>query len=739
MSKKKPSQKKRIVPKVAPKATVAAKTTNPAWTLERTPVTSAADPLLRKIFLGLAGLVLLITVGMSLGSGINADDEYQNDYSEKLVAYYATAGQDTSALNIPKGNMHLYGGFFDLVTGATNKVLGYDTLDRGYHHVRHIFNALFGVLLMLFVGLTAKEIGGWRAGILALLLAFLSPRLLGHSLMNPKDIPFAAGFAVANYYIILLLRTLPKPRWGTLVGLGLGIALALATRAGGLLLFGYLGLFLGLDFLLKYGVKGLTTQTKRIGTYALYGIGVAVVGYVLAILTWPYALQSPIAHPLKALGEFSELGVKIRVLFQGENVMSDKTVWYYPLLWMIKTIPLYALIGFAGSLVLLRSLLKKYAPIAVLLMLFATVFPLAYIMYKNSVLHDGWRHLIFVYPSLVVLAALFWLQLESIFKNNKIGQYAVYVILGLLMLESTLFIVRNPQYPYVYFNPIGGGLHGAYGNYETDYWGVSTKQALDWMEAQGILSENMQNPVVIGTSFWYPVSRLAGKYGDKVQVKYTRFNNRYSEQWDYGIYPSRYIRGPHLRSKNWPNSRAVHVVTANGVPLTAIEKDSDQFAYRGEMAIKEQNWLLAVEELKKETDAHPDNELAWQSLASAYINSGNFQMAINAANESLRAAPQNETSLYFLGLAYLNTGNLQPAISAFQQSLAANDENSIVYYYLGVAYQQQQNWPEVLRYAQEAIKYNQRFKQAYELAAMALEQQGDPQNAARYREVAAKL
>lgn len=737
MSKKKSSKIQRQSPKAKTSGTPVVKRAKSRFSIEREPVTSTQDSLLRKIFWGLSAVILVVTTVLALGSGINGDDEFQNDYSEKLVAYYGTFGQDTSAINIPKGDMHLYGGFFDLVTGSVNKALGYDTLDRGYHHVRHIFNAILGVLAMLFVGLTAKEIAGWRAGILALLFIFLSPRFLGHSLMNPKDIPFAAGFAIANYYIILILKNMPRPGWGSMIGLALGVALALATRAGGLLLFGYIGLFFGLDFLFKNGIKGLGEKTNLVGKYALYGAGIAITGYILAILTWPWALQNPIANPLKALSAFSELGIKIRVLFEGENVMSDKTVWYYPVLWIIKTIPLYTLIGFAGSILLFRSIFKKYAPIPVLLMLFASIFPVAYIVYKDSTLHDGWRHLMFVYPSMVVLAALFWMQLESYFKN-KIGQYAIWGIAGLLMLQSTIFIVRNYEYHYVYFNPIGGGLKGAYGNYETDYWGVSTKQALEWMENQGIIGENMQDTVIIGTSFWYPVSRLAGKY-DKVQVKYTRFNNRYTEQWDYGIYPSRYIRGPHLRSKNWPNSRTVHIITANGVPLTAIEKDNDHFAYQGEMAVKSQNWLEAVEQFQKEVKAHPDNELAWQSLAGAYLNSGNFQQAIDAANESLRAAPQNETSLYYLGLAYLNTGNIQPAISAFQQSLDANDENAIVYYYLGVAYQQQQNWAEVFRNAQKAIELNARFKQAYELAANALEQQGNIQAAQQYRQAAAQL
>lgn len=80
----------------------------------------------------------------------------------------------------------------------------------------------------------------------------------------------------------------------------------------------------------------------------------------------------------------------------------------------------------------------------------------------------------------------------------------------------------------------------------------------------------------------------------------------------------------------------MYVVEANGVGAYYVEKDTAHHAYLGEAAIKQQDWFTAVEELTKETRAYPDNELAWQSLASAYINTSNFQQAINAANESLR-------------------------------------------------------------------------------------------------------
>ena len=80
--------------------------------LERPAVETPADPMLRKVFWGVALAGLLVMIGLSFGTGVNADDKFQNAYSEKLVDYYSTFGQDTAALNVPDGNMHLYGGFF---------------------------------------------------------------------------------------------------------------------------------------------------------------------------------------------------------------------------------------------------------------------------------------------------------------------------------------------------------------------------------------------------------------------------------------------------------------------------------------------------------------------------------------------------------------------------------------------------------------------------------------------------
>ncbi|MCB0574235.1 MAG: hypothetical protein KDC61_06695, partial [Saprospiraceae bacterium] len=379
--------------------------------LERPPVDDPSAPLLKKIFWGIAAAGFLYMVGLSFGSGINADDKFQVDYSQKLVQYYSTFGKDTTALNIPEGNMHLYGGFFEVVTGFANKVLGYTPDQLAYHNLRHASSAILGWVAILCAGLLALLIAGWRAGIITLIVMLLSPRFVGDAMMNPKDIPFAAGYMMAIYNIAAVFDRMPAPRRINIVGLIAGLAIALATRAGGLLPFAMLFLFAGLHFLLKNGGFKAFSQTKLLKKYLLIVVGAAVGGYALALLFWPFALQKPFENPFVALSKFAVLEVKIRVLYEGVNVMSDKTPWHYPVKWILYTIPLAALAGFAGSLLWLGRLLRRYQPLWVMMVLFAGIFPVYYVIYKNSVIHDGWRHLTFAYPPICVAAGLFWHEL----------------------------------------------------------------------------------------------------------------------------------------------------------------------------------------------------------------------------------------------------------------------------------------------------------------------------------------
>ena len=194
-----------------------------------------------------------------------------------------------------------------------------------------------------------------------------------------------------------------------------------------------------------------------------------------------------------------------------------------------------------------------------------------------------------------------------------------------------------------------------------------------------------------------------------------------------------------MKSGNWPNSKAIHIIKANGVPITAIEKQDDNNSYLGEQAIKQKNWTAAAGYFQEELNKHPDNELAWLGLSNAQLNQGQLQDALNAANQSLQVAPENENGLYFRALAKLRGGDTNGAKLAFQDVLAVNDDYYIANYYLAVIYQQENNLTQALLQALKSVETNPKFKSGYELAATIYSAQGDQQNAARYQQAANSL
>lgn len=703
------------------------------------PEQPAPDPRLRKAFWAVAGLGLLVMVVLAFGTGINADDKFQVDYAEKLVQYYGSFGKDTAALNIPDGNMHLYGGFFEVVTGAANKMLGNNSTDMGYHHVRHVSSAILGWVAMLCAALFAGLVAGQRAGLITLIIMLVSPRFLGDALMNPKDIPFAAGYIMAIYNMVAVLDRMPKPGRWNLVGLAVGLGIALGIRAGGLLSFGIFGMFAGLHFLMKNGGFRAFSNGEQLRRYGLMVVGVAAVGYVFALLFWPYALQAPLTNPFVALSKFSDLEVKIRVLFEGRNVMSNVTPWYYPVKWIAYTIPLAALAGFVGGILLLPRLLRRLNPLWVLLAFFTAIFPVFYVVYKNSVIHDGWRHLTFAYPSLVVCAALFWDELAHWFSEKKYAQWAVYGGVALLSADAGAFIAANPKFPYVYFNPIPGGTAGAFGKFETDYWGVSTRQGIEWLESQGILKPDMSEMVVIATNMFYSTKVLTAKYGDMVKVKYLRWDKRCDDAWDYALYPTRFINGATLRAGQWPPDNAVHIVKAGGAPVLAVLKDNGKNCALAMAASKLGDWESAIVHLKAEVANVPDNDLAWTNLAQAYLNSGALEEAKAAAERALEISPNDVQANNLIGLYWLNKNDATKAKAQFELTLKKEPSSEISWYYLALIARGQQDEQTALNNLMKAIQLSPNFKPAYELSAQIYDAMGDGARAQQFRAAAGQI
>ncbi|NJL75747.1 MAG: tetratricopeptide repeat protein [Saprospiraceae bacterium] len=559
--------------------------------------------------------------------------------------------------------------------------------------------------------------------------------------MNPKDIPFATGYIIALYYMAVLLQTLPKPTWKTLLGLTLGITIAFGIRAGGLILVAYLGLFVGLAFLLQYGIQGIWKNSLTMLQYAGLGLIPIIGGLGLGTLSWPYGLTDPINHIPEALEGFTKFAVGIKMLFNGKMIFGNEAPPSYLPTWLLNTLPLYILAGGALFFVLLKRIWQQHTPFYLFMALFGFIFPIIFVIAQGSTLYDGWRHLLFSYPPLVALVAITWNTLFSVFEQQRTLLIGSVAILAALLLEPLTFIVRNPNYPYIYFNPIAGGISGAFGKYETDYWGVSVKQGLDWMEKEGIIGPNMTDTVIIVSNFSDALDKYAKKrYQGKVKTGYVRFRERHNINWNYGLFASRFIPGSYLKEGNWPPSHnTIHAIKANKVPILAIMKSENDLAYRGVQAAKNQDWATAITLLTQEVQQSPSNEVAFAELAKCYMQLNQLPQAKEAAQKTLAIEPENLQAINLLALYHLRANEGAEAEQLLLNSLEFEPRNSVAYYYLGIIEEGRNNLSKALEYAKESVKYNNKFREGYQLAAQIYEKMGDSQNAAVYNQAAAQI
>jgi hypothetical protein len=139
----------------------------------------------------------------------------------------------------------------------------------------------------------------------------------------------------------------------------------------------------------------------------------------------------------------------------------------------------------AGWLIRRAEMAQLRSSAGVWLLVFAVVFPVIYIIAKQSIVYDAARHVIFVLPPIACLAGLTLAHLsERAARFGTNGRVAAAVVVLLFLLLPARAMVALHPYQYVYFNDLAGGLPGAASRYETDYWAQCYREAVHGLSAR---------------------------------------------------------------------------------------------------------------------------------------------------------------------------------------------------------------------------------------------------------------
>lgn len=320
------------------------------------------------------------------------------------------------------------------------------------------------------------------------LILYLSPRFFAEGHYNNKDVVL---LALVLCTIAAGARFLRDPSVGRAILFSLAGSLATNTKIVGAFAWGLMGIAAIISWSRN---GGLTSRRVKLG-----GLAIAFYVVLYALLTpalWadPQGYLAYVVH--NATGFSRWTGV---VLFKGEVYDPTRGLLlphsYFPTMVAV-TIPIVFLLLMAiGQGYSIYICFKKDTRSPILLALSALwLVPMAYVVIKQPLMYNGWRHFYFVYAGLAAMGGM-GLQAVLTWLGNRHRLRAVAcAMLALVFLYQAAGIAMNHPFQYAYFNAFAKDTQA---DFELDYWDVSTVNAINkLMKTQG---RDGDNPLVLGS------------------------------------------------------------------------------------------------------------------------------------------------------------------------------------------------------------------------------------------------
>jgi tetratricopeptide (TPR) repeat protein len=682
---------------------------------------------LKIIFWSLAFAMLVAMLLISRDAGISGDEEVHYRQSEMVYNYFSTCGKDQSSLNTPQTYLKYYGQSFDNLVTILIHWFGIEDI----YTFRHLMCSFAGWLTILITALFAAYIAGYGAAILVLFLFAVSPTFLGHAQNNLKDIPFALAYISSVYYSLKLVFAEGKPSRKTIILLVLSIALSIGIRAGGLLVVFYLGLFMFLKIANDWFTNNeLNRESLKKRLVLLFGISIA--GYLLGILTWPYALQNPLVNVWKSYQMMTHYPVTVRQIFEGRQDWSDFHPWYYLPKYMEITIPI---IVFSGLIAFLLNTKKNYSSnqkLQLLLLIFTIVFPIAFVLLKQSNLYGAWRHFLFVYPGIILIAALGIYAILVRYKQRLV-QIGTIGLLSVLSIHPLRFMASNHPYYYLYYNQLTGGLKGAYGNYETDYYYHTMRQGAEWLQ-EYLKNKPNKGEIIIGGNFriqWYFRENKAVKF------VYFPYQNRSAYNWDYAIIANSYISPFQLKNNLWPPGNTIHTILADGVPVCTVIERLTKDDYQANVELEKGDYIKSALLFQNAYNIDPQNEWICYKFAESLIGSDRSGEAEHVLKKCLEINPDYEKALTLLGDLSIKNKDTLTATGFYEKAIRSNRKYFSTYIRLSDIWSET-NANKARKVLKDCLKLNSRYKPALSALAETYRKTA-PEMARKYDELINKL
>ena len=623
--------------------------------------------------------ILLVTIPiyfyLSSKVGISSDEYLHYQQSEKVVDYYSSLGENKAAVEKTLTHLNYYGQFCDNLVTAVARIFEI----KDVYKLRHLASIFSGWLILLLSGLFSVKLRRYRTGTIVIVMLFLSPMFLGHSLNNLKDIPFALGYVWFFYSMYKYLNDLPKPTLKNSILLGLSIAFTISIRIGGVILFCYLFFFASI-WMYNALINKQISRSDIFNNFLRLMV-VSVLSYFLGLLFWPYANENILINPIKSflvMGRFPDI---IKEIFEGKQYWSDSMPWYFIPKSMLITIPLGVLLGFLCFFIPEKKGEWKQDKLFYLFMVLGIVIPIAFVILQKSNVYTGWRQLIFIYPLFVILSAT---GIDKLLNRIRIRsmKWAFIAIVFLLFVSPIRHISANSSIIYPYFNEFVGGTNGAYGKYEIEYYGISLREASE--KINPVLKEKYirtGQKSIVASNFPHIINYFRD-CEDYVQIKSVKYYKRGNTDWDYAVFGNRHIHPEQLQKNLWPPKNSIIKIDLAGNPACVVLERLTRKDYLGYKELRSENYNNAISFLKEAIAIDPDTESNYLNLAKAYFRNNQMSDALKVLNSCNNLYPGYDEAQDIVAEIYIQQKEYDKAISLLKKNISGNPKYVPSYYKL---------------------------------------------------------
>lgn len=480
--------------------------------------------------------------------GMGWDDEWSRTTTGYLNYNYIFNNDDGLLAN----NEKYHGPFVELALVFAEKISGLtDTM--------HVYNLRHFLLFLLFFSAvitfyyTLKEVFENPLSLLGCAMLVLSPRIYSEAFFNSKDLAFLSLFLISFYYYIKFVNS---PTYNMAMVFGIISGALIDTR------------ILGIMFpLLTIGYIFIRVLTNKLEKKSFLPLSIYIIITLIATFSfWPILWEGPIHHFSQAFIEMKKYHWDSHVFFNGRSIHASELPWYYLPVWIFITTPMvYMSLISLGILIFIRKLIIN--PITELLGEFEVFSafallsaPVLSVVILNSVVYDGWRHVFFIYPMLIIMSLYAINQATRYFRQYKYVKKYIYALVIANMIFISFWMINNHPHQNVYFNSLSLKKFEVDKKFELDYWGLSYKQALKYLA----------NTIKSDDTITYTALNLPGQLNYMVLSKDERTKLKYVVKSDTSswVYYLTNYRG----SGKPENTELIHEILIHGTPIMGIYK-----------------------------------------------------------------------------------------------------------------------------------------------------------------------